>query len=107
MDRIKPHDKSNLNNLLRSDPLLKLTERKDIKLIIKTMKDKELRESGLRKTILEQIPDARLDVLNNILNHSLSMGYFPDDFKNAMLCMISKMGKNTKDAQNYRPISLI
>ena len=35
MDRITPNEKSNLNNLIINDPLLKPIERKDIKLIIK------------------------------------------------------------------------
>ena len=35
------------------------------------------------------------------------MGYYPDKFKFAVLCMISKPGKDEKDPYNYRPISLL
>ena len=78
-----------------------------IKNIIKAMKDKSPGKSGIRKSIITQMPDIALHKLKNILNLSMSMGYYQDFFKIALICLVGKENKGPTNAINYRPILLI
>ena len=42
-----------------------------------------------------------------IFNASLSLGYFPYDWKSAVVKMVPKPGKDKREAKNWRPISLL
>ena len=53
------------------------------------------------------LPDMAITKLKNIYNWALSMGYFPIKFKNAIMILIPKPGKDPKRVENYRPISLL
>jgi len=51
--------------------------------------------------------DEAIQIFTEILNHTLSMGYFPDKFKHARIKLIPKENKITTNPINYRPISLL
>ena len=105
--RTIPYVTSDLTRLSEDNPLIKPVETHTIKNIIQKTKDKAPGESGIRNSILEQIPPIATQKLKNIFDHSLSMGYFPDQIKNAILCFTPKPEKDNKDPNNYRPISLL
>ena len=42
-----------------------------------------------------------------LLNLSLSMGYYPKFFKNGIMCLIGKPGKDPTKPEHYRPITLL
>ena len=56
---------------------------------------------------MKEVPSIALVKLAIIINHVLSMGYFPVLFKKALLCLIAKPGKNNTDPTSYRLISLL
>ena len=56
---------------------------------------------------MKHIPKETVTKLKNILNASLSAGYFPDHWKDAVIRLIPKPGKNPHHPSNYRPISLL
>ena len=57
--------------------------------------------------MLKKLPNSYVNYLTKIYNAALSMGYFPDCFKQAIVVMKPKKGKNTNNPLNYRPISLL
>ena len=74
--------------LRRLDPnnyLTKPIENHHIKQIIKDFKDKSPGMSGLRKSILEQLPSIAIEKYKEIHNLALSMGYFPTYYKTALV----------------------
>ena len=105
--RMTPYATSNMERLIEADPLLKPAQLYDIKRIIREMKDKTPGESGIRKRIIEKLPTIALNKLKDIINHAISMGYFPERFKTAILTMIPKPNKDSTKPENYRPISLL
>lgn len=56
---------------------------------------------------MKNIPDSFVNKLKNIFNHSLSLEYFPDKIKTAILKPIKKLNTDHSDPLNYRPISLL
>uniref|UniRef100_A0A0P4W158 Reverse transcriptase domain-containing protein n=1 Tax=Scylla olivacea TaxID=85551 RepID=A0A0P4W158_SCYOL len=64
-------------------------------------------KSGINKTILSHLPVSALDRLREILNASLSAGYFPDGWKEAEMRLVVKAGKAPTSPASYRPISLL
>lgn len=42
-----------------------------------------------------------------IITKKFSLNYFPKSWRNAIVIMIHKLGKNPKNPSNYRPISLL
>ena len=57
--------------------------------------------------MLKKLPNSYINYLTKIFNAALSMGYFPDSFKQAIVIMKPKKGKNTNDPLNYPPISFL
>lgn len=57
--------------------------------------------------IMKQLPEEAIDTYKNILNHTFSMGYFPQKFKEAKIILIPKPNKKGTDPRDYRPISLL
>lgn len=107
VNRIEPYRHADLSRLEANNPLTKPIEMWEIKIIIKNFKDKAPGESGIRKTIIQNMPDIAIRKLKDIYNWALSMGYFPIKFKNAVMIFISKPNKDPQKVQNYRPISLL
>ena len=80
----------------------------EIKRIIKEFKNgKAPVLSGINKVLLMNLPDIAIDRFRDIINLTLSMGYFPIIFKNGLIILIPKQGKDPKDPSNYRPITLL
>lgn len=63
--------------------------------------------SGINRTIIYHLPLPAMKRLRDILNSTLSAGYFPDLFKEAEMRMIPKPGKVPTLPDSYRPISLL
>ena len=85
-----------------------VTNRYDIILTIKDFKNnKAPGESGIIKILLIQLPNSAIDRLKDIVNLSISMGYFSIVFKNRIIILITKPGKDKKNLINYRPMTLL
>lgn len=52
------------------------------------------------------MPESAIISLQEIFNHPLSMGYFSDKFKTAIVKLIPKPNIDHTNPINYRPISL-
>ena len=77
----------------------------EIKRIIKEFKNgKAPGFSGINKVLLMNLPDIAIDRFRDIVTLTLSMGYFPIVFKNGLIILILKQGKDPKDPNNYRPL---
>ena len=105
--RTRPYQRASINRLNVLNALTKPIETHQIKIIIKQFKNKAPGESQVSKMILEKIPNEMIRKLKDILNLTLSIGYFPKLFKIAILRLIQKEGKNGTKPINYRPISLL
>ena len=105
--RTKPYLYADLERLDPTNYLTKPIENYQIKQIISKFKDKSPGLSGIRKSILDQLPSVAIEKYKIIHNLALSMGYFPLYYKIALLCLISKPNKDITNPLNYRPISLL
>ena len=105
--RIKPYHLANLNRLNENDPLTKPLTYMEMLKIITNFKNKAPGESGITRKILLNLPRSALERLNEIINLLLSMGYFAVGFKNGHMIMTQKPNKDNKEAENYRPITLL
>ena len=74
---------------------------------IRKLKNKAPGISGINRHILINCPKNIIYSIKNIFNASLSIGYFPDQFKVAKNIPVPKPGKDSKQIENYRPISLL
>ena len=57
--------------------------------------------------MLKKMTQNCFEILTDIYNACLSLGYFPEVFKQAIVVMIHKKGKSKENPLNYRPISLL
>ena len=62
---------------------------------------------GLNYLILKKLPPNILQHITKIFNKAFRIGYFPQSWKRANIIMLPKIGKNQKEAKNWRPISLL
>lgn len=62
---------------------------------------------GLNGILLKNLSHKAIEYLNNIFNLCLTAGYFPDEWKKAVVIAIPKPGKDHKLVSGYRPISLL
>lgn len=100
-------DLSDLNRLNGENEIDHLISLSEIKNTIKNFKNSTPGESNINKTILKNVPDNALKILQVIFNHSLSIGYFPDKFKTAIIKLIPKPNAAHNNPINCRPISLL
>ena len=105
--RLTPHHTADITRLNANNYLTTPVTDNEIESIIKKIKKTCPGESGINKTILKHIPKEAIKRLKNIFNASLSAGYFPDKWKEAVLRLIPKPNKNPHHPSNYRPISLL
>lgn len=61
----------------------------------------------INKTILKNLPETAVTSLQRILNHALSMGYFPDRLETAVIKLLPKHNTDHTKPINYRPIPLL
>ena len=106
-DQIIPFERSNLNRLNANSYLLRPVTNQDIKIIIKEFKHKVPGKSGITKLLLMKIPEIAITKFKDIINATISMGYFPIILKNSLIILIPKPGKDAKNPINYRPITLL
>ena len=108
LSRLKTPSKEDLKNDFHRAQLLAPIELEDVKYFISRLKNKKAPgESGITNIMLKNLPDEFTENIVKIYNASLSMGYFPQSFKSAIMIMIHKKGKSKDDPLNYRPISLL
>lgn len=82
--------------------------RHEVQTVIKTLKNRKAPGlSRIDRTVLTHLPVNMLDYLVEIFNASLSAGFFPSEFKIAIIKMLLKKGKQSIHPVNYRPISLL
>lgn len=74
---------------------------------LRKFKEKTPGITGITRNMLINLPPTAITSLLAIFNASLASGYFPDTLKIAKLIFIPKPGKNPRQIQNHRPISLL
>ena len=90
------------------DPLLATISVDEIVQQLKNCKNKSAPgEDGISYVILKKLPRNMICNIAMIFNASLSLGYFPQSWKAAVVKMVPKPGKDKKEAKNWRPISLL
>ncbi|XP_064120181.1 uncharacterized protein LOC135224785 [Macrobrachium nipponense] len=106
-DQIIPYDTVDLDRLDVEDQFIKPIQLQDIIKIINNFKNKAPGHSRVNKIIIKHLPNSMLVFLRVIFNETISMGYWPDFFKKALLPFVGKKGKDLTTVSNYRPISLL
>ena len=108
LQRTFPYDYADMTRLdAENSPLTFPITNDEINAIIKHLKKTCPGQSGINKTILQNLPQVSIIRLTNIFNASLAAGYFPDSFKEAIIKLIPKPGKSPRFTSNFRPISLL
>ena len=105
--RTKPYELANTRRLNPNSYLTKPITSQQIKNIIHHFKRRAPGKSGINKDILENLPMEAIDRLAVIYNLALSMGYFTVLYKNGILILTNKPGKDNKYLLNHRPITLL
>lgn len=106
-DKRRLYETSDLRRLEGRDGLDTLITTRELQTTVKSFRNNTPGETKMNKTILENIPDIALTKLQWIFNHALSLGYFPDRFKTAVIKLIPKPNTDQTNPINYRPISLL
>ena len=101
------HNYSDLTRLNGNNEVDTLISTNEINRIIRGFKNNSPGESPINKIVLAHLPKKSIELLKHIFNHSLSMGYFPNKFKTAIIKMIPKGDTTQTDPHNFRPISLL
>ena len=104
---ILPYKKINLSRLAEEDVLTSPISPEELRHQIKIMKKKAPGKSKIGYQIIKQLPDNILEYIFIVFNASLASGYFPKQFKSAILKLLPKERKDTTLHQNYRPIALL
>ena len=104
-ERTEPNELADLGRLTGDNYLTAPVEIYDILAIIARMKNKAPGESGINKVILKNLPRISTEILAQIVNILLSMGYFSVMYKNGMMIFTQKENKDARDPLNYRPIT--
>lgn len=101
------YDLSDTNRLQGNATIDTLISTTEIQSTIKSFKNDTPGEIPINKSVLNNLPLSAITKLQWIFNHSLSMGYFPNKFKNAIIKLIPKPNTDHTNPINYRPISLL
>lgn len=89
-------------------PLKEQTSPREIKNVIKNLRPmKAPGFDGIQNRSLKMITQKMTAQLFYIFNYCIKEQYYPQQWKNAKVIPILKPGKNPKNAENYRPISLL
>ena len=105
--RMTPYEMANINRLDANDPLTRPITLHDIHKIIVGFKNRAPGESGISKLILAKLPKVALHRYNQMPNLLMSMGYFSKCYKNGLMVLTPKEGKDGRDPISYRPITLL
>ena len=90
------------------DPLLQKITLEEIKNEIKQLSVKKARaDDNINNKVIKSLQDQLTPILHHLFNISIEIGYIPEIWKSAQLCMIYKENKPKDRVESYRPISLI
>ena len=90
------------------DPLLAVISVDEIVQQLRNCKNKSAPgEDGVSYVILKKLPGNMIRNIALIFNASLSLGYFPQSWKAAVVKMVPKPGKDKREVKNWRPTSLL
>ncbi|GFW58917.1 nucleic-acid-binding protein from transposon X-element [Trichonephila clavipes] len=64
-------------------------------------------QDRIKNIALKSLPLNAITYITKIFNRSLQFNYFPKEWKHAQITVLPKPKKDTKFAENYRPISLL
>ena len=103
----KPHDTADFNRLNPACKYSKLISPIEVSNTITSFQHKAPGEDSINKDHISNLPKIFIVQLAHIFSACLSMGYFPDNLKSAIMIFIPKPDKPNHDPANYRPISLI
>ena len=106
LHRLTPYNNTDFSRL-NSNLIDNTITPEDILYYIKLTKKTAPGNSGINKTIMSKLPQSAIVTLSHIYNASMSIGYFPDSWKESTIKLIPKTGKDPHDVNNYRPISLL
>ncbi len=101
---IESDETSNVNAPRHADDVM--ISINELNKIINYFKNSTLRESQIKKEILQKLPASVFSKLKRIYNKSLTIRYFPDQLKTTLLKFIPKRYSYTTNPMNFRPISL-
>ena len=79
----------------------------ELSLATNRIKHKAPGPSGITAYHMKNLPNNMLISLKNIMNHALSLGYFPKAWKHATMIFIPKGNSSQAQVANHRPISLL
>ena len=79
----------------------------EVKDVIRQSKQSAPGQTGITRLHLQHLPDNLIDSLTNIFNALLVTGYFPQQWKIAIMVFLLKAFKSPHHHTNYRPISLL
>ena len=79
----------------------------ELKRTIRHFKQRAPGPSEITAIQLKKLPENMLQYFLNILNASLSVGYFPKSMKHAVMIFLPKGTSSQYEVKNYRPISLL
>ena len=92
-NRLISQSKEDLQNHFYKSQLIAPIEPEDVKLFIRQLKKKKSPgKSGITNKMLKKLPNSNI-YPTKIYNAALSIGYFPDSFKQAIVIMIPKKEK--------------
>ena len=106
-NELEGYAEADLNRLNPRDIMTRPVTTEDIKRIIKSFKNKAPGKSGINKMVLIHLPEEAYINYATILNYTLSLGYFPLIFKEGIIILILKPGKDPTKPSSYRPITLL
>lgn len=75
--------------------------------IVKNLKTTAPGEDGISNALLKKAPNIFWEKITDVCNASLKLGYIPTKWKQAVVVMIAKEGKDWTTVKGYRPISLL
>ncbi|GFT99336.1 RNA-directed DNA polymerase from mobile element jockey [Trichonephila clavipes] len=84
-----------------------LTAPEEVMNIINLNNKKAPGKDGIKNIALKSLPLNAITYIIKIFNRSLQFNYFPKEWKHAQITVLPKPKKDTKFAENYRPISLL
>jgi hypothetical protein len=94
-------------NGAHSQPI-KLTTPQELRNIIKYRHPRKAPgPDGIQNIVLQKLPRKAFAFLTVLFNACLALTYFPQEWKHANILPFPKPGKDNRQPQNYRPISLL